>query len=260
MTQATFSADSAASGKPFANVSEAWQIYDTVLIGGYYNTVTPNQGYFQGYGLVSGEVAFFNVRNRSHGVPYNNQDARDQLPYVMHIYAIGVSFFAPSTSCYAGVNPIATEETLSNRLWQLEIPKHASVSLRTNQDERLVTNALMVPSGQGPVGGGVAAGDNQAVNTQPAGHHASFSQGGAILTNCWGFQKPLEIPRTASMSVVVRFSQYAQNLMDQMTGPNSQPMKAVANDTTNHDARGCSGIQVFVRGRREVQQRGQYHA
>lgn len=263
MSQQTFSVDSQSINKPIANVPEAWEIYDTLLIGGLWNSVTPNTGYVPTYAALGGnsEVSFFNMRNRSHGLPYNNQDSRDHLPYVMHIYSIGVAWFSPSTSCYAAVDPaILTEETLPNALFKSEIPKHSSVVLRTNQDERLLTNALMTPPGYGPVGGGVASGDLQAVHANPNVYHASVSQGESCLVNRWGFHTPLKIPRTANLSVVIRFSAYAQNLMQQWGGPLLQPMRAVANDGTYYGLWGTAGIQVTIQGVREVQQRGQYHA
>jgi hypothetical protein len=264
MSQQVFSGDEAANSPvKFMNVPEAWQLYDTVLIGGSFSAVTPNTGYFQGYATVGlqSEIAFFNVRNRAHGMPYNNQDAIGVLPYVFYIYSIGVAFFSPSTSAYTvSVNPPLGEETLVNRLWQTEIPKHISVVLKTNQDERLLTNALMVPPGYGPVGGGIGVGDLETEYGYPNIHHASYTQGESMLINTWGFPTPLAIPRTANISVVLRLNSYCQNMLQQFTGPSHQPMRAVANDTTFFAADGCSGIQVFLKGKREVQQRGQYHA
>lgn len=263
MSQQTFSVDQASMNKPIANVEEVWQIYDTVLIGGLWS-LTPNTGYVPTYAALGGnsEISFFNMRNRSHGLPYNNQDNRDHLAYVMHIYSVGVAFFAPSTSCYQTVDAqtLTTEETSPNCLFKSEIPKHTSVILRTNQDERLLTNSLMAPPGYGPVGGGVAAGDLEAVHSNPNVYHASVSQGESYLVNRWGFHKPLQIPRTANLSVIIRFSAYAQNLMQQWGGPMMQPMRAVANDGDYYGLWGTSGIQVSVQGKREVQQRGQYHA
>jgi len=261
MSQQTFSAD-LAPDKPMMNVGEAFQIYDTVLIGGYANTQKPNTGYFLSYALLgaNSEVSFFNVRNRSHGIPYNNQDARDQLPYVMHIYSIGVAWFSPSTSCYQTADPPTTEETIPNVFFKTEVPKHTSVILRTNQDERLITTSVMTPPGYGPVGGGIGTGDLDSTRTYPNVYHASITQGESALVNTWGFKKPLQIPRTANLSVVLRFNTYCQNMLQQFTGPFYQPMRDVAADTSLYGARGCAGIQVFLRGKREVQQRGQYHA
>lgn len=261
MSQQVFSEANEAVAKPFANVPEAWALYDTILIGGYYASVQPNQGYFQAYATLgqNAEISFFNVRNRSHGLPYNNQDTRDQLPYVMHIYQLGVAWFAPSTVCFNDTVTPSGAETIVNALWQTEVPKHVSVSLKTNQDERLLANALMTPPGYGPVGGGVAQGDMETAHSYPNVHHTANTMGSSLLVNTWGFQKPLAIPRTANISVTLRFSTYAQNLLQNFTGPLGQTMRSSANDGTYVNAPGCSGIQVFLKGKRSVQQRGQYH-
>jgi len=263
MSQQVFSQEGSSTEK-FMNVGEAWQLYDTELIGGWWSSVTPNTGYFQAYATwgSQSEHYFFNVRNRSSGIPYNNQDARDQLPYVMYIYSIGVAWFSPSTSCYVS-NPAGVptgEESFVNTLWKTEIPRHCSVVLRTNQDERLLTNAMMVPSGYGPVFQGVAAGDpNTTWGNLSLSHHA-YTTGQSMLVNTWGFPDPLAIPRTANMSVVIRLNTYCQRLLAQFTGPNIQPMRYVTNDGSYYPSKPAAGVQVFVRGRREVQQRGDYHA
>lgn len=264
MSQQVFSGDDAARvPEKYMNVPEAWQLYDTVLIGNSISSISPNNGYFTSYatlGLQS-ELSFFNTRNRSHGLPYNNQDAVSVLPYVFYIYSIGVAFFSPSTSCYiTDGDPPLDEETIPNRFWQVEVPKHISVVLKTNQDERLLTNALMVPPGYGPVGGGIAVGDLETQYTYPNVHHAAFTVGESSLVNTWGFPTPLAIPRTATISVVLRLNAYCQNMLQDFTGPSFQSMRAVANDGSYFPANGCSGIQVFLKGKREVQQRGQYHA
>lgn len=265
MSQSVFSDSSPTPdmAKPIMNVGEAWQIYDTILIGGLYNVFKPNQGYFLNYVALGNvpEVSFFNVRNRSYGIPYNNQDTRDQLPYVMHIYQIGASFIGPSTSCYEDYTPaILTEYCLQNAFFTSELPKHCSLSFRTNQDERLLSNVTLVPPGYGPVGGGLATGDLQSVHNNPNVGHHSTTMGESILTNTWGFHKPLAIPRTANISVTIRFSVYAQTMLQRMFGPGFQPMRDNAHDGTYYGAYATSMIQVFLRGKREVQQRGQYHA
>ena len=263
MSQQVFAQDPGQGvSKEFLNVPEVWQLWDTILIGLKVNTLTPRDGYFNSYALfgAQSEFSFFNVRNRAHGLPYNNQDSRDQLPYVFHIYSMGVAWFSASTSTYGGANPPLGEDTVSNKFWMTEIPKHVSVILRTNQDERLATTALMVPPGYGPVGGGVASGDMQAARTNPNMHHTAFNVGESMLINTWGFPKPLQIPRTANLSVVLRINTYCQSMLQQFPGPRVQPLKAVANDGTNYGAYATSGIQVFLKGKREVQQRGQYHA
>jgi hypothetical protein len=263
MSQKIFSGDEQRKvSKAFANVAENWILYDTVLIGGFVSSMDYNTGWYTTFTAAAAatQIPFFNVRNRSHGIPYNNQDTRDQLPYVFKIYSIGVNFFAPSTTTYfTGSTTIFAAQTLSNSLFEMELPKHCSLTLRTNQDERLIANSLMTPSGYGVIPGGVAQGDYETAYTYPNVAHTSFSQGVPELTNKWGFPKPLEIPRTANLSVTLRLSEYAQHLLTQLPGPYFQPMRNLADDDYT-DSYGCAGIQVTLGGVREVQQRGQYHA
>jgi hypothetical protein len=262
MSQQIFAQDSETVQRQAMNVAENWKLYDTVLIGTYKSSMDFNTGWFTTFlamGLAN-VIPFFNVRNRTHGLPYNNQDVRDQLPYVFEIYSIGVTFFAPSTVTYYSVAPILAPQTTSNHLWEIELPKHASLTLKTNQDERLLINTLMTPAGYGPVTGGVGQGDPEVAWTYPNVSQGSFTQGTPMFTNTWGFPKPLKIPRTANLSVEIRFSEYARQLLQAMPGPYYQPMQYVANDGSFIAASGCAGIQVALQGKRSVQQRAQYHA
>jgi len=261
MSQQIFSADELAQ-QPM-NVAENWVLYDTVLIGGYVNSMDFHDGYFVSFAVAgtANQIPFFNVRNRNHGLAFNNQDTRDQLPYVLEIYSVGVTFFSPAVACYhdaAGV-PVGPETT-SLHLFETELPKHASLSLWTNQDERLKLNSLMSPPGYGLVSGGVAQGNAEGSWTYLPVSHASFSQGSPALTNKWGFPKPLEIPRRANISVIIEFSEYGRQLLQAMPGPAQQPFRDIANDGSYFYSWGTAGIQVTLGGRRQVQQRGQYHA
>ena len=108
MSQQIFSqATQAKASKKFMNVAENWVLYDTVLIGSYVSSMDYNTGYFATYAAMGGvtTIPFFNVRNRSHGLPYNNQDQQSQLPYVFKIYSVGISWWAPGTTTYAAGDP-----------------------------------------------------------------------------------------------------------------------------------------------------------
>lgn len=252
-----------AGKKGFENVNESWVMYDTVLVGGYVNTLSNHDGYFPSWGIMGGSnsIPFFNVRNRNHGLAYNNQDTRDQLPYVFKIYSIGVSFFGPSTTTYrdnAGV-PFGAQRTELD-CWESEIPKHTSLTLTTNQDDRLKIASLITPPGYGMMVSGVAQGDIEADYAYPAVTKASFSQGMPELTNKWGFRNPIEVPRRANLSVRLDISEYGRELLQAMPGPFLQPFMALVDDGTYVFKWGMCGVQVTIGGIREVQQRGQYHA
>lgn len=163
------------------NVREQIILTDTVLVSKFVGQLTdrPNGWFtsFAGAGA-AGEFSFMNVRNRSIGIQYNNQDARDQLPFGMRIMSIGVKFFAPPcasqfTACenkgsteisrvpvgddvYTDpAYPLLTNrEELHSALWESDLPNHMSLTLRTNQDIRLRGPAAIFTPGFGAVGGG----------------------------------------------------------------------------------------------------------
>lgn len=253
------SATAAVVKKGFENVSESWVLYDTVLCAPDISTIaTYRDGYFGTFAAMGAttSIPFFNVRNRNHGLAYNNQDTRDQLAYVMKIYSIGVSFFAPSTTTFTQSSNGAQRAAMD--VWESELPKHTSLTLTTNQDDRLKIGCLMAPPGYGIQVSGAAQGDVETAYSIPPIQKISWSQGMPELTNKWGFKKPLEIPRRANLSVKIELSEYARQLLLTMPGPYYQ--RFLDKSTQMSAQPGVYGIQVTLGGVREVQQRGQYHA
>ena len=185
------------------------------------------------------------------------------MPYVMKIYGIGVSFFGPSTATYENVGDVPTgAQRTALDLFESELPKHMSLTLQTNQDERLKICSLLTPPGYGMMVSGVASGDSEggiATISSPAMAKVGWTQGVPELTNKWGFRKPLEVPRRANLSVRLDISEYGRNMLAAMPGPFSQ----IFQDKDGSGfvfKEGMCGIQVAIGGIREVQQRGQYHA
>jgi hypothetical protein len=248
--------------KAYENVSESWVLYDTVLIGAGTAALQHNNGYFTTFAAMGGanSIPFFNVRNRNHGLAYNNQDTRDQLPYVLKIYSIGVSFWGPSTSTYTDNGGIAlAPQRTALDLFETELPKHMSLTLQTNQDERLKIASMMCPPGYGVMVSGVAQGDVETAYGYPNLAKVGWNQGCPELTNKWGFRIPLKVPRRANLSVTLGISEYGRQMLQAMPGPLSQFFKdpAISDPVPKY---AMCGIQVSIGGIREVQQRGQPHA
>lgn len=256
---------SGAEGK-FENVGENWVLYDTILIGGYVASLQFAQGWFTSYAAAGAATTFpfFNVRNRNHGLAYNNQDTRDQLPYPLRIFTIGVRWFEPDMSTYSdtvGV-PTGARSTLSH-MWSTELPKHAYLSLQVQQDERLRIPTLLAPPGYGAVGGGVGQGDPESAWGQ-AGEFINpgvwnFTQGVSELTNKWAFRNPVEVPRRANLTVTITLSEWARQFLQAQTGPHQHPFRATTGDAFEFKY-SLVGLQVVLGGQRLVQQRDQYHA
>jgi len=241
------------------NVIESWVMYDSVLCCADLSTYfTYRDGWFTSFDGMSATatIPFFNVRNRNHGIMWNNQDTRDQLAYVMKIYSIGVSFFAPSTSTYTASS--SGEQRYAHDCWEAELPKHCSLALQTNQDVRLEIPTIMAPPGYGIQAAGVAQGDVETAWSIPPTIKNNFNQGMPELTNVWGFKNPLEVPRRANLSVKIDLTEYARNLLDAMPGPYYQRLLTTGAMWSAYP--GVFGIQVTLGGVREVQQRGQYAA
>jgi len=251
------------SQKGFENVGENWVLYDTCLCGAHTDNMDFHEGWFTGFAFLGAatSIPFFNVRNRNVGLAYNNQDKRDQLAFAFRIFTIGVTFFSPGSAMYRDTAGVPTgPETTCLHFWETELPKHASIELQVKQDERLKLGCLMAPPGYGAVGGGVAQGDpeNVAEWATPNVSLWNFNQGIPELTNKWAFRNPLEVPRTANLSVIVRFSEYGRQMLQTMPGPHQYPFQ---HPTSGYAFKsGMCGIQVVLGGQRLVQQRGQAHA
>jgi len=162
------------------NVREQVTLTDTVLVGKWVGQMSDRpQGWYATFAEMgaAGDLNFFNIRNRSVGIAYNNQDARDQLPYGIRVQSLGLRFWAATASTFTSCLNIGEAEipreawaedeyteppfaTLTNReelhagVWEADIPNHCAAELRTNQDVRLKIPVAMLPPGTGPVGGG----------------------------------------------------------------------------------------------------------
>lgn len=270
MTQKMQQNGAVAATKQYENVVENWTLYDTVLIstlvGAQDTPISFSDGYFASYAALgaANEVPFFNVRNRTSGLAYNNQDTRDTMNYGMKIFTVGVQFFSPCTSLYKNVEGAVMGQSVTEQtIFATELPKHCSLRLNTNQDERLKINALMASAGIGAIGGGVAQGDRtddtQVAFNSPNVVKTNFNQGVSMLNNRWSFRNPIEIPRRANMSVTIKISEYGRQMLGAMVGPKNQPFQDVAHDGSVYFSPGMCGIRVLINGMRFVQQRGQLH-
>lgn len=252
----------------FLNVLEPQTLIDTVLIGPSVASMQFRDGWYTSFANFGAalEIPFFNVRNRNHGLPYNNQDTRDQTAYGMKVYNLGVCFFGPQVATQFLEAPNApggyAVEEIHSAVWEADLPEHASVILRVNQDDRLKAQCAMVPCGYGPVGGGMGHGDpTQDVSYLPSYIPSTMkgcTTGGiADLGNKWPFPEPLDVPRRATLSAVIKLSDYARALLAQMTGPHGLWAQDVRGQGVVLPS--LFGVQISMTVKRYVQQRGEYH-
>jgi hypothetical protein len=287
------------------------QIYltDTILVSKWVGTLTGDRppGWFTTFADVgrTGTLHFMNVRNRSvpGGVCFNNQDARDQLPYGMRIQTIGVKFLTPAcasqfTACQMVASPtnhwspqddgvytdpsaantqdgLLNREELHSAIWDADLPNHCSLTLRTNQDQRLKGPCALFPPGYGAVGGGWGWGSpggwentgEIAGNTIECGdnvtNHQAIEHGEVDLRQRWMFPVNLEVPKRSSFEIVIELNQYARDMLQAIPGPfwHSFPYGQLAGEgpIVGKLARAALfGVQLTVHGERLIQPRAEY--
>lgn len=261
----------------FMNVKEGWFMYDTIAVTPYQSEIThPIPGWYSTFTALANtdSLTFFDTRNKSIGLAYNNQDARDQLPYAYVVETLSVGFFAPGCASQLSASTIPVAPPWIGRndemsaFWDIELPQHTSVIFRVNQDERLKGVCSIVPPNYGPVGGCIGQGDLSdpaapAIGGGNYGVHAS-GMGRAHLKYRWEFPGGIGVQRRATMVVECRIVEWAREVLRSIWGPGWFPMRDYDSDETPENPIAPKpsffAIQCLLTGRREVQQRGQYHA
>lgn len=260
----------------FRNVKEPWFMYDTIGISEWVDDQDhPPVGWYSSFADLGAadELTFFDTRNKSIGIAYNNQDSRDQLSFAYIINSISVGFFGPALATLISRATIPGDTTSIGRndalsaWWDLEFPQHCSAILRVNQDERLKTNAAIIGPGYGPVGSCIGQGDMSDPASTIGGMNTSVHAGGqsrSALKLRWEFPNGMGVQRRASMNVSLRLTEWARTALQTVWGPGWFLLRDYDSDETPANPivprQSMFMIQVMLTGMREVQQRGQYHA
>lgn len=255
--------------RTFQNVVEKFMLYDT--IGIYYppypSTIQTPDGWFATFAALgaANDLNFFNVRNRSVGLMWCNQDKRDQLAWPFWIESIGVTFWSqPWTGAPTwDIDYTFSPEDYSSHIFVTDLPRHCGVTVRVQQDDRLKTHAYFCSPGYGPFGDGFGRGQpgsmvDLAHDNAHSHHLAVTNQGTPIYSNRFRFPVALEVPRNSPLNVRLTFTEYGRQLLQTLPWLNSWMGQVHGTDdivALNHFA----GIQVSLVGKRGVQQRGEYH-
>lgn len=239
-------------GPNYKNITEAWPIYDTIVID--QDTMKPE--WFQSYVHFASQQnhSFFNVRNRGEvGDAYTNMETKDQMPFVYHIYSIGLQFIAPPGHPEPeGVSEQADDNFLVDLLWCSFIQNHVGLKLRVREDEKLLSNGMLLPPGSGPSTFGNFSSNSTTMYSVTTG----ITPGMPTLSNRFNFPRPIEVPRGATFSVEMILSQYAQVLCNAMPGPTAYNFDYGQGQVeVNKQAL----IRCSLFGKRAVQQRGELH-
>ena len=143
-------------------------------------------------------------------------------------------------------------------IWQMDLPIHTSAVLKLQQDEKTKINCAMLLPGYGITGGGLAnyAGDNAPLS--PNGHLLAANQGLPRPDVVYKFSNITDIPRRASLSLVLSLSEWARALLQALAGPNT--FASIDIDGQQILIPTMHGITAVLYGRRLVQQRGALRA
>jgi len=255
--------------KKYANVAEAWALYDTVAIcNTMFGTEANIGGWFTTWAAFGARErhSFFKTRTEGlAGLQYCNMQSADSMDFAFIASSIGIAFMAPAGidsafSAADGIAPAYPDMSIS-QFWTSDVPYHCSVELKIQQDTRVECAAMQLSPGYGAAGSGAAFGHTDAA--VPVHNDIPFmsnfaTQGVPVLSNRFPLPVPIGIPRTASIEVVVQVSQYIRDIMQNIGGPNNIYWNTSG---VNHydvfPARYLMQVSLF--GKRLVQQRGEYH-
>lgn len=252
------------------NVAEGATLYDTILCGADIPGLYPSCQFFATMAALANanELSFFNTRNQSMShKSITNMDAIDRFSFPFLIDSIGVQPFvlAPigRTPEHGGEVPVEqlTDEQsiiLGPLYWMTEFLKHCSVTVKINQDEKLVTMADMLPAGFGLSG---------SATSDPLWNQNNFTQSGILvysngrthIKNRIPMPKPLEVPRGQTVTVSIVPSTKARNDLRVLSPGFANSRDFENSEVIGQQINGFVGLRVSLMGTRFVQQRGQLH-
>lgn len=261
------------------SVIEAASLYDTIILSRlFYGQESTVRGWFTTFAAMaaSPDIRFFKVRTEgTAGLAYCNQQSADSMDFPFMAYTMGLTFFGPASNMIGDVTYHEDEggpgpTTASNldpsipHFWQFDLPRHAAIALKTNQDVRAEVAAYAAPPGYGPMGGGAAfelplPEHGATLLRQHAQINSFGTQGVPALTNRYKFPVPIIIPKNATIEGMLYLSTYARDVLANLTGPLDYIFQTGDTTVINETFPMRFGVQMSLFGYRLVQQRGQYH-
>jgi hypothetical protein len=245
------------------NVMQAWPLYDTLLISQWVKGKNIS-GWVTSYRQFAQRQihSFFNVRNQGEtNLAYCNLETSESMPFAYYLCSLGIDFQAaigrPADPPREDPPPPPCHNGESDAIFVKDIPRHIGVKLVVRQNDILLTNSYLTPSGAGPYGiaNGIATLDGLSANPVS---FTNTTQGEPFLKNRWDFPFPIQIPRGATYSVQIELSEYARDLLGVLCGPDLYTFQCADEEEPN-EIGSVSSIQVSMIGMREIQQVGQLH-
>lgn len=257
--------------KKFANVVEAWALYDSIIIsptlfgseagaGGWFTT-------FLAFGQQE-QHSFFKTRTEgTAGLPYCNQQSADSMDFAFIADSIGLAVQSPAPDVEGRPNPgdgvpgdLDQQDDLISHWFSTDLPRHMGIQFKVQQDIRAEITAMHCPPGYGALGSGTAfPGQTTAAYGDIPFMSNAVTQGVPLLSNRYPLPSPIGIPRTATIEGILHVSEYARSILQGIIGPQQYQFNS-DNGLPPYTFFGRRYILQFsLIGQRLVQQRGQYH-
>ena len=258
--------------KKYANVAEAWSLYDTIAISSELYGAEQNAAWFTDFSTFGQQEtqSFFKTRTEGLvGLPYTNQQSADSMDFAFVAHSIGLAIWAPIPNTEAfpippdgDVGGVTGFDAVNGHWFGAELPRHMGIQFKVQQDVRIELPALHASPGYGVSGGGAAFPQLPAIGT--FGEIPFFSsnaqQGVPLLNNRYPLPYKIGIPRTASIEGILHLSEHARDILSVMgTSPQNFVFNSADGTSPFTFFQKRFMIQLSIFGERLVQQRAQYH-
>lgn len=252
--------------KKFANVAEAWPLYDSVVICNQLLGSEANvPGWFTTFAAFGARERHSFFKNRSAGIAgdqYCNMQNGDSMDFAFLADSIGIEITGPPTydvqwGAVDGNGQLdATMDHILPQWWAADFPWHCGLQLKIQQDIRWEGPVMSAPAGVGASASGLGFQQN-AVSTfgEAPWLFSQTTQGQPSLKNRQPFPEPIGIPRTGSVEAILHVGEWARTGLTNITGPHEMFFHYTA--PTHYYSRYLIRVSLF--GKRLVQQRAQYH-
>lgn len=256
----------------FANVVEAWPLYDSILISKqFYGNEIGQDGWFTSWANFGSQEThrFYNIRTEAAGDAYCNMQSADSMDFAFLAHSVGITVQGPAPNVEGHAETVQEGQTgelggndsfLSHWI-SSELPNHMGLQFKVQQDIRLEVPCMACPAGYGSVGSGSAAtgtDDGSTYGDIPF-HDNAVVQGVPLLENRIPFPTPIGIPRTATIEGILHLSEYARWVLQAVKGPDDFQFNTDDGAPAYTYFQKRYVIQMSIFGERLVQQRGQYH-
>lgn len=255
----------------YANVVEAWALYDSIVISPtMYGTEQSIGGWFTSFVALGQQETHSFFKQRTEGIAglqYCNQQSADSMDFAFMCDSIGLAIMAPAPNIESEASgddgiggDLLPSDDIIGHWFAADLPRHMGIQLKVQQDIRAEITAMHCPPGYGALGSGTAYPSQTtfAYGDIPFMTNA-VCQGVPLLSNRYPLPSPIGIPRTSTIEGILHVSDYARNILRNVAGPRQYQFNSANGfpPYTYFDRRYV--IQFSLFGQRLVQQRGQYH-